>query len=349
MAIRDLSELAFVDELQHYLTPSSPIQRLQLLKGREEQVKQITRAFHSKGRHVFIHGDRGVGKSSLALSVANYLSEEDVRPVQLACNGESFFSIMQEFASQLLNSSPFMGVLETKGRIGFSASGLSAALEAKLNKKEVPPLSSLNEVMSVIGYCARQSNGERVVVFDEFDALPSDSDRKHFADFIKQMGDQTVPMKMIFTGIGQSLESLLAAHHSCYRYLAAVGLTPLDWNGRLDIINAAAEALEIEVDLSTQYRIGSISDGFPITSTSSVRSCFGLSLTMRTSLPKLILVTTNRQSKTLFEISSRRFRNSMRMLQGNTTTTTRRFFGQSQITTSLNDGAPTSFSLIKRS
>jgi hypothetical protein len=77
------------------------------------------------------------------------------------------------------------------------------------------------------------------------------------------MGDQSVAIKMFFTGIGQSLESLLAAHHSCYRYLASVALSPLSWDGRLAIMNAASEALGVEVDMSTKYRIGAISDGFP--------------------------------------------------------------------------------------
>jgi hypothetical protein len=263
MAIRNLSEAEFVDTLQRYLTPSSPVQRLQALRGRQEQVTQITRAFHSPGRHVFIHGDRGVGKSSLALSVGNYLSAEGQKPIQLACNGETFFSIMRNLASQLLSTSPIKGGTAPKGSIGFGAYGLSGKVEAQLASREVPELKSLNEVVSVIRYAVDQSQEERVVIFDEFDTLPDDADRTHFADFIKQMGDQVVPLKMFFTGIGQSLESLLASHHSCYRYLASVALSPLNWDGRLAIMDAASEALGVELDMTTKYRIGAISDGFP--------------------------------------------------------------------------------------
>lgn len=263
MAIPNFTEPEFVEVLQRYLTPSSPIQRLQLLQGRTEQVQQITRAFHSPGRHVFIHGDRGVGKSSLALSVGNYLSGDEQRPVQLACNRESFFSIMKAFVAQLLSVSPISKDVETKSALGFSAYGISASVESLLRKREVPDFSTLNEVVAVVRYCCDQSLVERVVIFDEFDALPDDQDRALFADFIKQMGDQSVPIKMIFTGIGQSLEGLLAAHHSCYRYLATVGLKPLNWEGRIAIIQRVAEELGVEVDLTTSYRIASISDGFP--------------------------------------------------------------------------------------
>ena len=263
MAIRDLSEADFVEILQRYLTPSSPIQRLQTLQGRQEQVTQITRAFHSPGRHVFIHGDRGVGKSSLALSVGNFLSAENHRPIQVACNGESFFSIIKIVASQLLSATPVKGGVLTKGVLGLSAYGISASAEAQLSAREVPEIRSLNEAVSIIRYCVDRTPEERVVIFDEFDTLPDNGDRVLFADFIKQMGDQSVPIKMFFTGIGQSLESLLAAHHSCYRYLASVALSPLNWDGRLAIMSAASEALGVEVDMSTKYRIGAISDGFP--------------------------------------------------------------------------------------
>ncbi len=212
---------------------------------------------------MFIHGDRGVGKSSLALSVGNFLSAEGQRPIQLACNGESFYAIIKSLATQLLGAAPVRGGLAQKGALGVSAYGLSAKVEAQLAAREIPELSSLNEVVSVIRYCVDRSPEERVAIFDEFDALPTDADRAAFADFIKQMGDQSVPIKMFFTGIGQSLEGLLAAHHSCYRYLASVALAPLNWDGRLAIIKAASEAFGVEVDMSTQYRIGAISDGFP--------------------------------------------------------------------------------------
>lgn len=263
MAIRNLSELDFVDILKQYLTPSSPINRVQALQGRKDQIDQIIRAFHSPGRHVFIHGDRGVGKSSLALAVGNYLSGEDRRPIQLACNSESFFSIMKSLAAQLLSVAPVSGSGVTKGSLGFKGYGFSASVEAQLKARDIPNLQSLNEAIAVIRYCVDQSPAEWVVIFDEFDALPSDADRGLFADFIKQIGDQAVPIKLFFTGIGQSLEDLLAAHHSCYRYLAAVSLEPLKWEGRLAIIEAASAALGVEVDMSTKYRIGSISDGFP--------------------------------------------------------------------------------------
>ena len=84
-----------------------------------------------------------------------------------------------------------------------------------------------------------------------------------FADFIKQVGDQSVPIRLLFCGIGSSLGGLLDAHHSCYRYLKAVPPGKLGAHPCLEIIVGAFESLEIGVEDTTAYRIARISDGFP--------------------------------------------------------------------------------------
>ncbi|HYD14157.1 MAG TPA: ATP-binding protein [Allosphingosinicella sp.] len=263
MSIADLSEAEFVSILQRHLSPSSPINELQLLKGRADQVEQIRRAFHSPGRQVFIHGDRGVGKSSLAITMGNYLCGDARRPVQVACNGQTFFSLIRDIGNQLLNFTPASPSRLSRGSVGVQSFGISATLESQLQTRAVPELSSLNEALSVIRYCADLSFEEPVIIVDEFDKISGPEDREMFADFIKQLGDQRVPVKVFFTGIGQSLDGLLADHHSCYRYLASVHLKPLPWQGRLDIIDDAAFALGIEVDPASRFRIGALSDGFP--------------------------------------------------------------------------------------
>lgn len=136
-------------------------------------------------------------------------------------------------------------------------------METSLLQRTVPSLSTLNEAVSVIDFSSRRFDTELVIIVDEFDQLADVSDRQAFADFIKQLDDRQVPAKFFFTGIGNSLDELLAGHESSYRYLATVPLKPLDWSGRLEIVNEAAAALGIEVDAGSAYRIGACSDGFP--------------------------------------------------------------------------------------
>lgn len=263
MSIQNLTEAEFVHTLNSHLSPSSPINQVTLLRGRVEQIEQIRRAFHSPGRQVFIHGDRGVGKSSLAIAVGNYLCPEDRSPIQVACNNQGFYSLIRDIANQLLSFIPIGPAKTSKRTLGFQKFGISAALEVQLQERSVPTLTSINEAVSVLRYCGDRGIGEAVVILDEFDKISGPEDREMFADLIKQLGDQRVPIKFFFTGIGTSLEELLADHHSCYRYIEAVHLQPLDWDGRLEIIRGAAEALGLEVDKTSEFRIGAMSDGFP--------------------------------------------------------------------------------------
>src|SRR5208282_6571100 len=63
MAIGTLDETTFVKILQQHLRPSSPVDSFEHLYGRERQLEQIKQAMYSPGRHVFVYGDRGVGKT----------------------------------------------------------------------------------------------------------------------------------------------------------------------------------------------------------------------------------------------------------------------------------------------
>ena len=53
-------------EVGRVFTPSSPISALELFSGRQEEIRRISDAINSVGKHAILYGDRGVGKTSLA-------------------------------------------------------------------------------------------------------------------------------------------------------------------------------------------------------------------------------------------------------------------------------------------
>jgi hypothetical protein len=63
--IKDLYERA-----RATFIPSSPVREAGRLYGRDEQLEEVQRALLSPGQSVFIFGDRGVGKTSLAQTAA---------------------------------------------------------------------------------------------------------------------------------------------------------------------------------------------------------------------------------------------------------------------------------------
>ena len=68
MSIPGLEEEDFRRILRENLTPAKAVSNPAHLRGRASKLLQIDRAFNSPGKHVFVFGDRGVGKTSLAQS-----------------------------------------------------------------------------------------------------------------------------------------------------------------------------------------------------------------------------------------------------------------------------------------
>src|SRR3954447_8486716 len=89
--IRDFDRDAFERTLRETLSPTTPIRTPQFLRGRDNLLEGIRRAFLQPGRHVFVHGDRGVGKTSLAQTAAFQQKGGNGDPIFLGCDNASTF------------------------------------------------------------------------------------------------------------------------------------------------------------------------------------------------------------------------------------------------------------------
>jgi len=81
----------FVEILTAHLSATRPIQSQENLYGREPQLRQIEQALCAVGRSVFIYGELGVGKTSLAQTVAYSQQSAKHNPILLACTPETTF------------------------------------------------------------------------------------------------------------------------------------------------------------------------------------------------------------------------------------------------------------------
>jgi Cdc6-like AAA superfamily ATPase len=251
-------------ELNRYLLPSSPIRQEELLKGREEELQRVNDALASPGRNVFIFGERGVGKSSLAQTAAFLHQSSDKDPVILSCDPSSTFGlVMRDVARAMLGRDPTETSRTTRKRASASLTLFGGEVARDIQMGNIPAPTSVNEAVALIKYGASAHSRTPVVVLDEFDRLSEQSQRSLFGDFIKQLGDQGVDAKFIFCGVGRSLDDLLSGHESSYRYLSGIRLERLGFQALLEIIDQAASALGALVKDDYRFRIARISDGFP--------------------------------------------------------------------------------------
>lgn len=252
----------FETMLRDRLSPSEPIRTAELLRGREQNLEEIRQAFVQNGRQVFIYGDRGVGKTSLAQTAAyEHVSSSD-KPIFLSCRG-TFVSIINDLISQLAGRSPFI-VKESRNhklRAGPAFAGGETGSSSDFGRFN--ELKSLNEIINALREFCPEKRDRRICVFDEFELLDSEEERKLFGDFIKQLSDQEINLRVIFCGIGESITRLLGDHPSAPRYLQAVELRTLNLASRLEIIAGVENAFGVEVEHNSKIRISQISDGFP--------------------------------------------------------------------------------------
>jgi hypothetical protein len=141
--------------------------------------------------------------------------------------------------------------------------GFGYDMSRSLSSGTVPPIDSVNDAVQLLRFVGEVHSKEPVIIFDEFDQLTDDTQRKACAEVIKQVSDQGLNVRFILCGIGTSLEDLIGVHLSTGRYLSPVHLERLTHDARWEIIQSAASAVGVTLGQNHLVRIGQISDGFP--------------------------------------------------------------------------------------
>jgi len=250
--------------LAEVLSPSRPLHSEEFLRGREEQLSGIKKALYQPGRHILIHGFRGVGKSSLAQTAAFSVSR-GADPIIVGCDTKSTFrSVVRDLFNDAVNKNPQVERRIKEAGGGFSGLGLNfGGKSATQEAGEVGEPSSANDAIRLMQFLCNSYAPEPVFVVDEFDQIKDKREQENFTSFIKQVSDKHVPVRFIFCGIGESVDAIMEAHGSADRYFHTVGLGQLPWEARFEIVTTAADRLGIEIDENTLIRIARISDGFP--------------------------------------------------------------------------------------
>lgn len=213
MSIDGFSRDRFIATLQSTLSPTTPIRSPEHLRGREKKLEAIRRALVQAGRSVFIYGDRGVGKTSLAQTAAYEHQSSTNSPVLIGCDASSTFDrVIQQITTRMLGLDATLIKHANQQKAGASTNGLSIEAQRSIERGPVPLPNSVDEAINMMSQAAGRHSSEPVI-----ERIKSNSERTLFADLIKQTGDQSMPFKLIFCGVASSLEELLDAHHSCYR------------------------------------------------------------------------------------------------------------------------------------
>jgi uncharacterized protein len=264
MTIEGYTEDDFGVKLGKILSASTPIHSIEHLKGRDKELDTIKKSLYAPGRHIFIFGDRGVGKSSLGQTAAIQYQSSDASPIFVSGSpNDTFNTVIANIVSQAINRSRTESVKITES-LSVELHGIKYSEGHEKSGIDIASaIRSVGDAVELLTQVAAKHSDKPIVVVDEFDAIGDAGERNKFAALLKQLGDRNVNLKFIFTGIGKSLDELLGAHQSAYRQLEAVELPRLGWDARREIVKSAVESCGISLNDDVNWKIAMVSDGFP--------------------------------------------------------------------------------------
>lgn len=241
-------------QLGQVFRPAAPVDELRLFAGRKQQLAAVIDAVTQPGRHAIIYGERGVGKTSLASIIREYLSsfgQGGVVAVKITTDGtDDFSSIWHKVFGQLQSVSTQQG-------LGFGAPKKSVAvpLSATLPEKVRP-----DDVRTLLVQASAKAR--IIVIIDEFDRAALHASAL-IADTIKTLSDQATNAVVIIVGVADTVGTLIAEHESIERALAQIQMPRMSDAELLEIVQRGFGEVGYTITAPAQNRIVQLSQGLP--------------------------------------------------------------------------------------
>jgi uncharacterized protein len=204
MTIKNVSDEVLKAVLSENLTPSDSIKTPDRLYGREKMLQTIDRAFSSPGRQIFIHGDRGVGKTSLALTSAYVHTGVENLPIYVMCGSTNDFGqTIQAIGNATIPVDQRVERLRPGGSFNLAIpGGLGVGMtDPATGGAGIAAPQSLTEALDVVRYVASKRAGTTIIIVDELERIKGDGEREKFAEFIRNIPELNVDVRFVFCGI----------------------------------------------------------------------------------------------------------------------------------------------------
>ena len=241
--------------LGEVFTPSAPIDRLRLFAGRVPQRRAVSDAILQRGRHAVLFGERGVGKTSLASVLREYLEAtgQSVIAPRVNCDdGDDYSAIWRKAFDDLQ-------VIERRRSVGFTSQVrdiVRSANDLIGEGRSVTP----HDVRLLLEQLGAQAM--LVVIIDEFDRVAGRVGTQ-FADTIKMLSDQSVPATLVLVGVGETVASLISEHESIERALAQVRVPRMSPAELQQVVDGGLGEVGMTAEAIARDRIAALSQGLP--------------------------------------------------------------------------------------
>lgn len=267
------------NKLKQAFNPYGSIDDPNKLYGREDSFIQLIEAITVDDRSSVVYGDRGVGKSSLALSLKNKINQStDTTAYYKQISADSSLASIFEKPLKKIG----IDVRTTSTSVSRSidpsvAVKIPAVIEGKLGSSKINEVESIGEYyfLTIDHLIELLKDHDGVLIVDEFDQLDNvdhiSQERKKtlseikllLAQFIKNSSTVGSKFKLVIVGVAQNAKELVSYHKSNPRTLKRLRLNRLERPGLKKIISEGFKHLDIKVENKFVENIIQISNGFP--------------------------------------------------------------------------------------
>ena len=232
-----------IAEINQAFTPGAPIDSRDLFAGRKRQVDKVIGTIFQRGQHAVIFGERGVGKTSLANTLYDFLvlaGKYDYQRARLNCaDGMHFEAMWYSIFKQLTTV----------------VNGETLSLE------QVLPVNANSES---IRETFQAMDNPSIVIIDELDRITDLQTETALADTIKTLSDNSVDTTIVLVGVADSVDQLIAEHRSIERAVVQVPMPRMSKVELLEIIDhGLVKCQGLMIDASVRERIADYSQGLP--------------------------------------------------------------------------------------
>jgi len=233
-------------------SPAAPITEQQLFAGRQGQMDNLLHAIEQVGQHAVIFGERGVGKTSIAATMAANLRGTDL-PVLTTCDStDSFSSIWRKTLEEI-------AVVHELPGVGFAPQAsevLATAADRLPLDRDLTP----NDVRKIAQEFDRF--GDVIIVIDEFDNLDDGEAKGLFADTMKILSDRRLSTTLVLVGVADNVEELIAEHQSVERAIVQIPMPRMSTLELKEIIDRI-DNVGMSITEEAKERITRLSQGLP--------------------------------------------------------------------------------------
>jgi hypothetical protein len=263
-----------------------------LFAGRRDQIEELCRGLHSSGSCPIVLGDRGLGKTSLALQLRHisigdvsllqdygledwaFAEEASFATLYIQCTDgvDGLSGLLQRMINSLvdlavtadLRGSSVLVERTTSFRVSLKV--IEAGFGSKYNPAQLysdyESLHLEEIVVRLASHLSEALHQPILFIIDEIDRLDTDG----LASFIKATSSDW--LRFCLVGIGQNMSDLFADHSSIERTVWPVAVPRMSPNELTNIIEQAEERLEsdgvsLSFDRWAKNRLQSAAGGFP--------------------------------------------------------------------------------------